>query len=105
MSEFDRLAGFRAARQGFDDALQGMERFMLNLDPGRGQVLRDWLRAVADDPLSDRASGPPLEGWSLAERIGEHMEAVLTARTTMRRAWRLLRPSEQEGFSPRPGLR
>ena len=104
MSESERLAGFRAARQSFRDAFQGMERFLLNLDPGRVQVLRDWLRAVAGDPLSDRASSPPLEGWPLAERILEHMEAVLTARTALRTAWRLLRPLEQGGFSLLPGL-
>jgi hypothetical protein len=105
MSGLEKLAGFRAARQGFDDALQGMERFLMNLDAGRVQVFRDWLRTVTGDRKSDRASSPPLEGWPLAERIGEHMDAVLTARTAVRKAWRLLSPSEQVGFSPRPGLR
>jgi hypothetical protein len=104
MSESERLAAFRAARQGFHDAVQGMERFMLNLDPGRVQVLRNWLRAVVGDPLCDRALSPPLEGWPLAERICEHAEAVLTARTALGTTWLLLRPHEQSGFSLLPGL-
>jgi hypothetical protein len=105
MFESTRLAGFRAARQEYDEALRGMERFLMNLDAGRVQVFRDWLRAVASDRPLDHASRPPVDGWPLAARIDEHMEAVLTARTVVRQAWRLLSPSDRDGFSLRPGLR
>jgi hypothetical protein len=85
MSESEGRANFQAARERFDEAVRAMEQFILNLDPGRGQALRDWLRSLAGDRQSAGAPGPSLEGWPLAERIGEHMEAVLAARTAMRR--------------------
>ncbi len=105
MVESTKLAGFPAARQGFDEALRGMERFLMNLDACRVQVFRDWLRAVASDRPLDGSSRPPVAGWPLAQRIDEHMEAVLTARTVVQQAWRLLSRSERNGFRPRPGLR
>ncbi|HVS35782.1 MAG TPA: hypothetical protein VMS17_09380 [Gemmataceae bacterium] len=105
MLKSERLAGFQAARHGFDEALQGMERFLMNLDSGRVQILRDWLRAVASHRPLDQGSRPLVVGWPLAERIDEHMEAVFTARTAVQQAWRLLSPSERDGFGLRPSLR
>ena len=58
MTGIDRVADFKSARQDFDGAVQGMERFLMNLDPTRGQTLRDWLRSVSVDAKSGRSSIP-----------------------------------------------
>ena len=92
MSESEKLAEIQNARHKFDNALRGMERFIMNLDPSRVQVLRDWLRAVDADGKPDRIAAPPLEGWPLAEQIGVHLEAVLEARATWRKMRSKSRP-------------
>jgi hypothetical protein len=104
MSESVGRASLQGARKRFDEVVQDMERFILNLDPCRAQFLRDWLRSLAGDQQSAAVSGPSLEGWPLAERIGEHTAAVLAAQTAMRLARRLHR-SEQDGHDTTPGGR
>ena len=54
-----------------------MERFLMNLDPTRGQTLRDWLRSVSQDASSGRSSIPEMDGWPLAEQIGDHLAVVM----------------------------
>src|SRR5437588_2134133 len=105
MSESEKLAGVQGARRTFDDVLRAMERFIMNLDPGRGQALRDWLRSADADGRPDAISGPALEGRPLAERIGEHVGAVLAARTAWRKARRLLHASERNGLPSPAGPR
>jgi hypothetical protein len=61
MSESEKLAGVQGARRTFDDVLPAMERFILNLDLGRGPALPDWLRSVDADGRPDAISGPALE--------------------------------------------
>ena len=94
MSAPGRLADVQKARRQFDDALRGMERFLMNLDPGRVQVLRDWLRSADADGRPDPLSAPSLEGWPLAEQIDERLQAVVAARAAWRDCRRLLRTSE-----------
>ena len=105
MSESERLADVQKARREFNDALRGMERFIVNLDPARAQVLRDWLRAVDADGRPDRISAPSLEGLPLVEQIGAHLEGVLAARAAWRKSRRLLHPSEHMGSTPSSDLR
>ena len=105
MTGTDRVADFKSARAGFDDAVQGMERFLMNLDPTRGQALRDWLRSVSIDAGSGRTSVPEMDGWPLAEQIGGHLALVIEARTGLQKAWRHLRPAEKAGLSLPSGLR
>jgi hypothetical protein len=104
MSESEGRANLQAARERFDEVVRDMERFILNLDPSRAQVLRDWLRSLAGDQQSAGVSGPSLEGWPLAERIGELTEAVLAARTAMRQVRRVHR-SERDGHHTTPVVR
>jgi hypothetical protein len=94
MSESEKLAGVQGARKKFDEVLRAMERFIMNLDPGRGQALRDWLRFADADGRADALPAPPLDGWPLADRIGEHAANVLAARAAWREARRLRRPAE-----------
>ena len=105
MTGTDRVADFNSAREDFDDAVQGMERFLMNLDPTRGQALRDWLRSVSLDVESGRSSIPEMDGWPLAEQIGGHLAGVMVARTGLQRAWRHLRPAEKVRLSLPSGLR
>jgi hypothetical protein len=81
-----------------------MERFIMNLDPWRVHVLRDWLRAVDADGPPDRIPAPPLKGLQLAEQTGEHLKAVLAARSVWRKA-RRLPPSARKGLTPSAGVR
>lgn len=92
MSESEKLADVQNARQKFNNALRGMERFIMNLDPARAQTLRDWLRTVDADGRPDRLAAPSLEGWPLAEQIGTHLEAVLETRAAWRKARSKSRP-------------
>jgi hypothetical protein len=105
MSGIDRVSDFKSARQEFDGAVQGMERFLMNLDPTRGQTLRDWLRSVSVDAASGRSSIPEMKGWPLAEQIGSHLAVVIQARTGLQKAWRHLRPAEKASLSLPSGLR
>ena len=101
----DRVADFKSARKEFDGAVQGMERFLMNLDPTRGQTLRDWLRSVSVDAKSGRSSAPEMDGWPLAEQIGGHLAVVIEARAGLQKAWRHLRPAEKSVLSLPSGLR
>jgi len=92
MSESEKLAAVQNARQKFNNALRGMERFIMNLDPARAQVLRDWLRSVDADGRPDRIESPEMDGWPLAEQIGVHLEAVLEARAAWRKTRSKSRP-------------
>ena len=56
-----------------------MERFLMNLDPTRGQTLRDWLRSVSVDAKSGRSSAPEMDGWP-GGTIGGHLAVVIEAR-------------------------
>jgi hypothetical protein len=105
MTGTDRVADFKNARREFDGAVQGMERFLMNLDPSRGQTLRDWLRSVSVDARSGRSSVPEMEGWPLAEQIGGHLEIVMGARTGLQKAWRHLSSSEKAVYVLPSGLR
>ena len=100
MSESEKLAEVQHARRRFDDAIRGMERFIMNLDPGRAQGLRDWLRTVDADGRPDRLSPPSLEGLPLAEQVSGHLETVLAARTAWRKAWKHLHPGRRKEAAP-----
>ena len=105
MTGTDRVADFKSARREFDGAVQGMERFLMNLDPARGQTLRDWLRSVSSDAKLGRSSIPEMEGWPLAEQIGSHLAVVIEARAELQKAWRHLRPAEKSVLNLPSGLR
>jgi hypothetical protein len=105
MTGTDRVAEFKTAQRDFQGAVQGMERFLMNLDPTRGQTLRDWLRSVSVDARSGRSSAPEMEGWPLAEQIGGHLEIVMEARTGLQKAWRHLNSSEKTLHVLPSGLR
>ena len=105
MSKSDRVSDAQDARGRFNDALRAMERFVMNLDPARVQGLRDWLRDADADVRPDRLPAPPLKGLALAEQTGEHLQAVLAARTAWRKADRLLHSPPQRGLAPPAGLR
>jgi hypothetical protein len=81
-----------------------MERFIMNLDPSRVHVLRDWLRAADADGPTGRISAPSLAGLQLVGQTGEHIKAVLAARSVWRKA-RHLPPSAREGLVPPAGVR
>ena len=66
----------------------------MNLDPGRVQVLRDWLRSADADGRPDSLSSPSLEGWPLAGQIDERLQAVVAARAAWRNSRRLLHKAE-----------
>ena len=105
MAGDDRVADFKTAQREFTGAVQGMERFLMNLDPTRGQTLRNWLRSVSVDTRSGRSSVPEMDGWPLAEQIGDHLEVVIVARTGLQKAWRHLRPAEKAVLTQPSGLR
>lgn len=105
MTGTDRVTDFKNARREFDGAVQGMERFLMNLDPSRGQTLRDWLRSVSMDAQSGKASIPEMDGWPLAEQIGDHLKTVMEARTGLQKAWRHLPLAEKAIHTVPAGLR
>ena len=61
----DKVGHLQASRQKFDDALRSMERFIMNLDPSRVHVLRDWPPGRRRRRAAGRIPAPSLAGLQL----------------------------------------